>query len=71
MGFNEIVFMELRLMRMLCNRLQINTNKANEIFKSYGIFDYIESCYDVLHTEGDQNAFDDIVDILSRNGALS
>lgn len=68
MGFNETVFMELRLLRMLCNKMQISTNKANEIFKTCGIFDYIESCYDVLHTEGDMNAFEDIVEILARDG---
>lgn len=70
MGINEVLFMEIRLIRMLCNRLRISTNKANELFNNYHIYDYIESCYDSLHTESDENAYADIVEILKRDGAL-
>ena len=38
--------------------------KADLLFKDYGIWSYIENCYDSLHLEGDENIYQDIINIL-------
>ena len=35
-------------------------NQVMELFKKYGVTDYVMSCYDSLHTAGAQYTVDDI-----------
>ena len=39
---------------------QLTGRKAMELFKKYGVLNYIETCYDVLHTTGREYIVEDI-----------
>ncbi len=61
---NETLFMQTRLFSLFCERTNIDPKKADLLFKDYGIWNYIENCYDSLHLEGDENIYLDIINIL-------
>jgi len=68
---NEVLYMEARIFREFLNRFHMKPSEANSLFKTYGIWKYIESCYDVLHMSGDECVLDDIQQILKNKGALA
>lgn len=39
---------------------ELSGQKAFELFQKYGVFSYLESCYDVLHTTGRDYLIEDI-----------
>ena len=67
---NEILYMEARLFRAFCNSKHMTGKEANGLFNDYGIWDYIETCYDSLHTCGDEFIMNDIDEILSKKGVI-
>ena len=67
---NEILFMETRIFREFCRRNDVSAEKGNEIFNAHRIWHYIESCYDILHMNGDEYIVNDIENILKKQGAL-
>ena len=66
---DEVLFMELRVFREFCSRFGYTSKKANSIFNAHKIWQYIESCYDLFHTCGDEYVLNDIVSVLQRAGA--
>ena len=67
---NEILYMEIRLIGAFCARYKLTRAAASKIFSNYGIWQYIESCYDAFHINGDEYNLDDICNVLKRKGAL-
>ena len=57
---DEVLFMEARLFAEYLKKFNIKPKDANRIFESYGIWKYIEECYDVLHMNGDEYILNDI-----------
>ena len=66
---DEVLFMEARLFAEYLKKFNIKPKDANRIFESYGIWKYIEDCYDVLHMNGDEYILKDIEFIIRRIGA--
>ena len=67
---NEILFMETRIFREFCRRNNVNAEMGNNIFNSHKIWQYIESCYDILHMNGDDYVINDIDNILKNRGVV-
>ena len=67
---DEVLFMEMRLLRQFGDRFQIDHIRTNELFKKFKIWDYIERCYDYFHTCGDEYILDDITEVLKAKGAI-
>jgi hypothetical protein len=65
---SEIVFMQVRLLRLASEKWHTTIQKASRMFEKYGILKFIEDCYDVFHTEGDEAVFDEISVVLNRKG---
>lgn len=68
---NEVLFMEMRLIQQFCKKHQCLSKDANALFNKYGIWKYIEECYDTLHMNGDEyilNGIDEIV--IAQGGVL-
>ncbi len=63
--------MEARVFSAFLRKFKMTPKDANHIFEKYGIWDYIEECYDTLHMSGDEYVLDDIIYILRKRGALS
>lgn len=67
---NEVLFMEARLFSEYLRRFKMKPKDANRVFEKYGIWKYIEDCYDILHMNGDEYILNDIEYILRKKGAM-
>ena len=67
---NEVLFMETRIFRAFCSKHNITAENGNMIFNLHKIWSYIEACYDMLHTNGDEYILDDIENQLRSQGAI-
>lgn len=65
---SEIVFMQVRLLRLASEEWHTTIQKASRLFEKYGILKFIEDCYGVFHTEGDEAVFDEINMVLKHRG---
>ncbi len=45
---SEIVFMQVRLLRLASEEWHMSVQQVNVIFDKYCIFKFIEDCYDVF-----------------------
>lgn len=57
---DEVLYMQIRLFRMFQNRTGLSSKDANRVFDEGGVWDFIASCYDVLHLSSDEVALDDV-----------
>lgn len=65
---NEVLYMEMRLLQQFCDKYNIVSIEANKFFEKYGIWNYIEECYDTLHLNGDEYILNDINQIMTAKG---
>lgn len=68
---DEILFMQLRLFRLFCERRSLSPKEGNALWYKHGIWDFVELCYDSLHLSGDESALNDIDCKLAFEGATS
>ncbi|MBQ9007757.1 MAG: DUF3791 domain-containing protein [Clostridia bacterium] len=68
---NEVLFLEARIFAEFVRKFNIKPKEANRVFEKYGIWTYIEECYDTLHMNGDDYILNDVEHILQRKGALA
>lgn len=67
---NEVLYMESRLFREFCGRYHLSSVYANSLFNQHKIWHYIESCYDMIHTTGDEYILEDIEKMLLTQGVV-
>ena len=60
----------MRLLQQFCQKFQYSAKNANSLFLKYGIWKYIEDCYDSLNMNGDEYIMNDIQEILHARGAV-
>lgn len=65
---SEIVFMQVRLLRLASTQWNTTIQKVSKLFERYGILKLIEDCYGIFHTEGDEAVFDEITAVLCHKG---
>lgn len=65
---SQILFMQIRLIRLASEKWNTSVLKVNEIFARYDIFQFIEDCFEEFHTEGDEAVFDEIALLLQNKG---
>ena len=68
---DEILYMEIRLLDLFCHNYDVSSVQANRLFNNYGIWDYIEECYDTLHMSGDEYILSCITEILTAKGVFN
>ena len=64
----EIVFMQVRLLRLASEEWHMSIQKVNALFDKYSVLEFIEDCYGVFHMEGDYAVFDEIKTLLKNKG---
>jgi hypothetical protein len=67
---NEVLYMEIRLVGAFSEKYKLTRAAVNEIFSKYKIWQYIESCYEVFHLNGDEYNLDDISEYLKGKGVV-
>ena len=65
---DEVLFAQVRLFRMFCERFGLEPSSGNSLWNEFGIWGFIEGCYDTLHLSGDESALDDIQTKLAFHG---
>ena len=68
---NEVLYMQIRLFRIICQRHGLSSRRGNELFEKYGIWDYIEDCYELFHVSGDESIANEIDHVLQIKGAFA
>lgn len=73
MAFNQednLFFMQVRLFRLAQIRWKKKVTDCEDIFDKYELNDYIETCYEEYHVQGDESNLDDIEKYLYNKGAI-
>lgn len=65
---DEVLFMEARLFRMFWQEHGLTPLQALSLFETHNVWDFIEDCYDSLHTSSDDCALADINQLLANQG---
>ena len=65
---DDLFFLQVRLFRLDQIKWNVDSKKCSEIFNKYKIYDYIETCYEFFHIQGDEENFNDINNYLKNNG---
>lgn len=65
---DDLFLLQVRLFRLAQMKWNVDLKKCSEIFNKYKIYDYIETCYEFFHIQGDEENFNDINNYLKNNG---
>lgn len=66
---DDLFLIQIRLFRLFQQKQNIDEKKCSEIFNKYKIYDYIETCYEFFHIQGDDANLCDIENYLKNSGA--
>jgi len=64
----ELFFIQVRLFRQFQVERGLTAGEAEAVFKRYDVFEYIETCYEEYHVQGDDADMEDIYRYLTRKG---
>ena len=65
----QILFMQIRLLRMMAEKYSISLKQAAEIFGQYNVLSFIREGYGIFHVEGDEAVFEEVKSFLQSKGA--
>ena len=68
---DEVLYMQVRIFRMFCERTSIDPQVANRLFLQAGVWRYIAECFDILHLGGDELVYEDVLRMLRRQGVTA
>ena len=66
---DDLFLIQIRLFRLAQSKWNLDEEKCSVIFNKYKIYDYIETCYEFFHVQGDEANLTDIENYLKNNGA--
>ena len=64
----EILFMQIRLIRLAAEEWKLSMDKVLSLFKQANVLDYIEKAYGIFHCEGDEAVLQDVKEYLDAKG---
>ncbi len=65
---DDLFLIQIRLFRLFQSKWNLDEQKCSELFNKYKIYDYIETCYEFFHVQGDDANLADIEQYLKNNG---
>ncbi len=66
----QVLFMQVRLIRMTAENLGLSMKEAAELFEKYNVLPFIREGWGVFHVEGDFAVYEEIKEFLKSKGAL-
>ena len=66
---NDLFLLQVRMFRLAQIKWNVDSKKCSELFNKYKIYNYIETCYEFFHIQGDEANFADIENFLKNQGA--
>ena len=67
---DDLFLIQVRLFRLAQNSWDLSAEKCSSLFNKYKVYDYIETCYDFFHIQGDEANLDDIAGYLKNKGVV-
>ena len=65
----QILFMQIRILRMMAERFSFSLKQAAEIFSTYNVLPFIREGFGIFHVEGDEAVFEEVKAYLHSKGA--
>ena len=65
----QILFMQIRLIRMASEKLGISLKQTAELFDKFKVLPFIRDCWGIFHVEGDNAVYEEIKEYLISKGA--
>ena len=65
----QILFMQIRLIRMVSEKLGITLKQTAELFDKFKVLQFIRDCWGIFHVEGDNAVYEEIREYLISKGA--
>ena len=65
----QILFMQIRILRMLAEKYSLSLKQAAEIFGQYDVLHFIREGFGIFHVEGDEAVFEEVKAYLQAKGA--
>lgn len=65
----QILFMQIRLLRMMAEKYSLSLKQASELFDQYNVLPFIREGFGIFHVEGDEAVFDEVKTYLQSKGA--
>ncbi|MBR4342385.1 MAG: DUF3791 domain-containing protein [Lachnospiraceae bacterium] len=64
----EVLNMQLVLIPLLSDAWSLSYSDLSEIFKKYGVLNYIDVCYEMFNSTGNQGIIDDLEEFIEMQG---
>ena len=65
----QILFMQIRILRMMAEKYSLSLKKAAELFGQYNVLPFIRESFGIFHVEGDEAVFEEVKSYLKTKGA--
>lgn len=65
----QILFMQIRILRMMAEKYSLSLKQVAEIFGQYDVLTFIREGFGVFHVEGDEAVFEEVKSYLQAKGA--
>ncbi len=65
----QILFMQIRILRMMAEKYSLSLKQAAEIFGQYNVLHFIREGFGIFHVEGDEAVFEEVKSYLQSKGA--
>lgn len=65
----QILFMQIRILRMAAEKFAISLKQAAMLFDAYNVLSFIREGFGIFHVEGDEAVFEEVKDYLKSKGA--
>ena len=65
----QILFMQIRMLRMMAEKYSLSLKKAAELFGQYNVLPFIRESFGIFHVEGDEAVFEEVKSYLKSKGA--
>lgn len=65
----QILFMQIRLLRMLAEKYDLTLKQAAQTFDTYKVLPFIREGFGIFHIEGDEAVFEEVKGFLKAKGA--
>ena len=65
----QILFMQIRILRMMAEKYGLTLKQAAQIFAAYNVLPFIREGFGIFHVEGDETVFEEVKGFLKSKGA--
>ena len=66
----QIIYMQTRIIRLASEHWDTSMKDVVEMFSHFEVLQYIENCFGIFHTEGDEAILEDVTEYMRNKGAV-